>query len=156
MNCSTVIPNKGIGPIQLGMSKSEIDALFDAEDIEIQQIDTLFINDEEKHQLLSVRYDDSKFIVLYDAHHMAIEISAVIDFFKAPPLTLYDINLLESSAEDIIPLLSHYAPSTYDGADKDLSTTYIFEDLGITLWRESGFHSKLLTQLSQLKSLNKA
>lgn len=145
MNSYNVIPNKGIENIELGMSKVEIDTLFHGKCIEEEQIEKLLFKGEEKTNLVFVRYDNSRFTVLYDSNKIAIEISATIPFFEEEFLMLYDMNLLQTPAEDVILELSKEASYTYDGDDKDLSTTYIFEELGITLWRESGFHSKLLT-----------
>lgn len=144
MNCHIVTPSKGIGNIQIGMSKTEIDNMFNPKYTEEEKINHLVFNCEEKTNLLSVRYNNSMFVVLYDSSNTAIEISAAIDFFEDEPLILYDMDLSRSKAEDIILTLRNYASFTYDGDDEDLSTTYIFKDLGITLWRESGFHSKLL------------
>lgn len=145
MNSYNVIPNKGIENIELGMSKVEIDTLFHGKCIEEEQIEKLLFKEEEKTNLVFVRYDNSRFIVLYDSNKIAIEVSVTIPFFEEEFLMLYDMNLLQTPAEDVILELSKEASCTYDGDDKDLSTTYIFEELGITLWGEAGFHSKLLT-----------
>ena len=146
MNTYIIVPNQSLGELKLGMQKSEIDSLFSTKKIEEKQISSLTFKGEEKTNLLFVRYDNSKFTVLYDSSYRAIEICAAIRCFEPGELMLYDMDLLQTRVEDIIPSLGKCSSYTYDDEeDEDLSTEYTFDSLGISLWRESGFHSKLLT-----------
>lgn len=130
-----IIPNKSIGAIKLGMEREQVEKLFDYKCEEEEQIG----------ELLSVRYNRSRIIILYE-NNKVVEITLDSSISEEYNVILEEINLFTTKVEDIIKYLRNYSEYSYNSDDELLSTEYIFKDLGIVFWRESAFHPKLLDE----------
>lgn len=131
----TIIPNKSIGAIKLGMERERVEKLFDYRHEEEEQIG----------ELLSVRYNRSQIIILYE-NNKVVEITLDSSISEEYDVILEEINLFTTKVEDIIKYLRNYSEYSYNTDDELLSTEYVFKDMGIVFWRESAFHPKLLKE----------
>ena len=126
-------PNKSIGQIKFGMTRNEINNLLnDEKKISSQNNDINFF-----------WYEDYIYLIGYKRNKV-IEINIMDKALYKYNVLLDGIDLFKNKVEDIIPYLKSKYELSFDGEDEDLSTLYEFTSLGISLWRESSFHSKLL------------
>ncbi len=118
-------PKRGIGTINLRMSKSEVERC---------------INDyAEKYEKHSYNRDGFKhcFQVEYDADERAIFIQLVYslkDYFNC---VFKDINIFTTKATELVSILEQISP--YDRDHWELGCTYYFPEIGLSLWRSSKF-----------------
>ena len=79
-----------------------------------------------------VRYQNGK----------AIEISVDRELRDEVKVSLYDLDVFHTPAEDVIRFMKQFGPCIHDEPDEQLSTEYEFPALGIRFWRERAFSRK--------------
>lgn len=148
-----VIPNKGIEPLQLGMSDKEI--LFALEQLHSkwagqQKISITEATDTDCY----TRYQDgsSFFMVKYE-NNKAVEIDVDCELREKMIIDIYGIDVFKTTAEELVSNLKKYSPCNYDMEDEQLSTSYEFEEIGIRLWREDAFHPKLFSDKTYMDEM---
>jgi len=128
METIVVYPQKGIGNILFGMTRQAVE----------QTLLSTYYEEPLKEGIL-VRYND--FHITYK-DNMVDEICINnLDHYR---VVFNNIDLFHTKAEEILDSLKRLSDYNCDGEDEYLSWTYYFKDLGMTLWRESVFHPKLL------------
>ncbi len=144
-----IIPGVGIGNIYFGMTREEVDKILGpGNNRDWSHVGTGF-----PKEWISVYYAD--FIVeFFENKVVGIEVFADVlseDNETRLPVFLHGISLFEEKAEDVVKKLEQYTPcvhilnDVYGAGDKDLATEYEFDDMGVALWREDGFRTKLLS-----------
>lgn len=58
---------------------------------------------------------------------------------------LFGMDCFQTTAEDLVEKLKSYGPFSCDCEDVQLGTEYLFDKIGVRLWRERAFHPKLLS-----------
>lgn len=150
-----VIPHVGIGPLKLGMSPEQILVTINQLRYQWTRPDKSKIQiSEYKSEDLLLRYmdHDSFFMVRYK-DDQAVEITIDNSLKELADITLFDINIFETPVEQLVADLKQFSAYTYDSDDEDLSTEYIFQDIGVRLWREHPFHKKLLLDKAYMKEM---
>ena len=87
-----------------------------------------------------VRYQNGK----------AIEISVDRELRDEVKVSLYDLDVFHTPAEDVIRFMKQFGPCIHD---EQLSTEYAFPALGIRFWRERAFHEKLLQDRAYVEAM---
>lgn len=108
-------PNIGVGPIKLGMHKSEVENIFGKPEFEKDNRAGYF----------------SGFMLNYNA-------SNKVEFIELAKSKLFTTsyegkNLHEITANEAVELVSNY--DSYDTNDPELGYSYIFKGLQLSLWR---------------------
>jgi len=149
MNSIIVTPHSNIGPLYLGMEHEEII-------VAIQKLsDELIFAKSEKFDMskdpqdnngvTNIRYiGNSFFFMVGYRDNRAVEISINHELRDHLPIILLGIDVFKTPAEEIVTALKRISSCTHDLEDEQLSTNYEFPDLGLRLWREEAFHTKLL------------
>ena len=152
-----VIPGKRVGRLELGMTQDEIlKAIYEmrvewgdagASDIEI-------IEDPEFDGLRCVRYMNWSsgipfFFIVTFRNGEAVEIGINRDVDSEKPVVypvkeMQRLALFQLPAELLVTYLKTFSDCIADNDDELLSNEYVFPELGLKLWRENAFHSKLL------------
>ena len=155
MNVLNVVPEKGIGTLHLGDSKEEIlcglkalEKEFGFSDKVNMQVSqdlcengyTRYISD---YYFFMVRYEDER----------AVEIAVNRDISQKAEVILYDMEVFNMYAEELIGILSQKSTFTCDTEDKDLAYNYEFSSIGIRLWRDGVFHPKLLEDKKYIEAM---
>lgn len=142
--------HEGIGLLKIGMRPEQIlasikemyaeERLSGDSDLPIQISEDLEI----VKGVTILRYTNPSFffMVQYQKGH-AVEISVDRYSGEHRKIMLYDIDIFQTSAEQLITRLKEFSSCVYDTDDEQLSYTYEFNDIGIRLWREDVFHPKL-------------
>lgn len=125
-----IIPHVQIGKIRLDMKKEEVDKLFGGSHMFLHAGD-------------HVTYEYGDYRIAYKGDEI-FEIVVLNPEDDEKAFILYSKDIFREKVEDLIAYLSDYASYTYDTEDVDLSFEYYFQSLGLSFWRESWFHSKLL------------
>lgn len=128
-----IIPNNSIGNIKFDMTRNEIKKLLNDEKVGKQNKNINFF-----------WYEDYTYLIGYKENKV-VEINITSNISNRYDVLLDNIDLFKNKVEDIIHYLKNKYLLTFDGEDEDLSTLYEFRSLGISLWRENSFHSKLLS-----------
>lgn len=150
-----VIPHVGIGPLKLGMSPEQILVTINQLRYQWTRPDKskiLITQDNGEDVLLRYMDHDSFFMVRYK-DDQAIEINIHKQLKELANITLFDINVFETPVEQLVADLKQFSAYTYDSDDEDLSTEYIFQDIGVRLWREHPFHKKLFLDKAYMKEM---
>ena len=84
---------------------------------------------------------------------MAIEISVDRELRDEVKVSLYDLDVFHTPAEDVIRFMKQFGPCIHDEPDEQLSTEYEFPALGIRFWRERAFHEKLLQDRAYVEAM---
>lgn len=90
-----------------------------------------------------VRYQNGK----------AIEISVDRELRDEVKVSLYDLDVFHTPAEDVIRFMKQFSPCIHHEPDEQLSTEYEFPALGIRFWRERAFHEKLLQDRAYVEAM---
>lgn len=157
MNVLPVVPYIGIGPLKLGLTPEQI---LDA----IHQVRSAFqlpgnreiqVSEDREYDGFSLRYqDESFFFMVRYQNNRAVEVAVDDALRERARITLYDLDVFQTPAEQCITFLKQFSPCSYDLDDEQLSTNYEFDDIGIRLWREHPFHPKLLSDESYMKEMS--
>lgn len=156
MTSLIVTPHRGIGPLRLGMSHSQI-------------LTAIYMLNHELHLPLSTNiqisrdlYDESPvirymnncffFMVQYRSDR-AVGIGIDYELRNHFPILLYNMDFFRTPASEMIEALKKLSPVTHDLEDEDLSYNYEFPKLGLRLWREDAFHPKLLKDAQYMKEM---
>ena len=152
-----VIPGKSIGRLELGMTRDEILRAIhemrmewgtaDVSDVEI-------IEEPEFDGLRCVRYMNWSsgipfFFIVAFRNGEAVEIGINRDVDSENPVVypikeMQHLALFRLPAELLVTYLKTFSICIADSDDELLSNEYVFSELGLKLWRENAFHSKLL------------
>lgn len=149
---------KSIGKLQLGMTHEEIlraihEMRMDWGDL--NESDVEITKDMEFDGLQCVRYMCFAdgcipffFIVTFrDDTAVEIGISKDVDLYHPvvyPVREMQHLPLFQLPADLLIAYLKTFGQCIADNDDELLANEYVFPELGLTLWRENAFHSKLL------------
>lgn len=153
----TVSPHIGIGALKLGMTPEQIlNAINEViEEFSIPNNGKMIISEGIEEDGFTIRYlgNGFFFMVIYQ-NNQAVEIS-VNDYIKEYAyVTLYEKEVFNTSAEELVNYLSNISPCIYDLDDRLLSTNYEFVDIGVRLWREDAFHEKLLLDKKYMEDMS--
>ena len=152
MDTIYVQPGKSIGPLILGMHRTEIEA--ELQKLSSQKEVQLREDSSKGSECYHVRYfvGDSRifFMVGYDMDKRAVSISAHRD---ARP-ELYGLDVSQTEAEPLVETLKQYDVCVFDYWDEQLSTQYTFPTIGVRLWREMAFHRKLLEDAAWMEEMS--
>lgn len=88
-------------------------------------------------------YGDLFFLVSYQGDY-AVEIGVDRSLSSMATVSLYNMDVFNTPAEQLVFALKEFSPCSYDLDDELLSTNYEFAEIGIRLWRDAAFHPKLL------------
>lgn len=156
MTSLIVTPHDGIGPLRLGMSHDQILTAIHmlSHELQLPSLANLTVSKDSFGQLLSIRYisDFFFFMVQYRDNH-AVEIAVDYELRNHLPILLYNIDVFNTPAMEIMERLKKLSPFTHDLEDEQLSTNYEFPQLGLRLWREHAFHPKLLNDVQYMKKM---
>lgn len=156
MKSLPVIPHVGIGPLKLGMSPEEmIDAINQVHvewalpgDLNVQ------IAEDKENDGFSLRYLDGSFFFMAQYQNgQAVEVAVDYALREHVAITLYDMDVFQTPAEQLVHFLKQFSPCSYDLEDEQRSTNYEFSDIGVRLWREQPFHPDLLSDESYRKEM---
>jgi len=128
-----VEPKKGIGPIQLGMSKEEVDICmeeYDTKYYDLQRVKHFFKN------TFEVEYDTEGKVIF-------IEVSSYVGNEKLS-FTFMNIDVFETKVDELVEKIDKISP--YDRNDWELGYTYHFPELQLCFWRPN-----ILTEQAMLE-----
>ena len=132
MECINVQPLVGCGALRFGMRWEEVEQLLGPGHYD---------DDLNPAQYYGWFRDWSVHIGFRDGRVYEIELADSIGEWA--DVMLGDIHVFHDKAEDVVAALEGQAACSWEFPDKELSTTYEFPELGVSLWRESAFHPKL-------------
>jgi hypothetical protein len=128
MDRLTIEPKKGIGIIQLGMTKTEVDECLqvytDTYEITYKQ------NPRNFHMKGAIR---SCFQLEYDSHGKVTFIQVSSGLKDVLSCVCMDMDVFHTKAEELIAELDKI--SKYDRDHKELGWTYDFPEWGLSFWR---------------------
>lgn len=156
MKSLSVIPHVGIGPLKLGMHPNQIlDALYQIRfELSLPYNREIQISKDKEDDGFSLRYlDDSFFFMVRYRDNQAVEIAVNLVLREHAIIMLYDMDVFQTLAEQLVTSLKQFSFCSYDMEDEQLSTNYEFNDIGVRLWREHSFHPKLLSDESYIKEM---
>lgn len=152
-----VIPFEGIGLLKLGMSPEQIlDAITEEwSNLNLFGNNNIQISKDTEDDGYSLRYiKGSFFFMVYYINDRAVEISVDREMSNRMNVVLYDVDVFNTPAEEVINSVRHFSKYSYDAEDELLSTNYVFNDIGIRLWREEAFHEKLLSDKAYMEKMS--
>lgn len=128
-------PHVGIGDIKLGMKRTEVRHIMNRD----------FISSQKNNVLIDAYYDYC-FHVHYNKQNRVdfIELANAITnnyqvFFK-------DISIFNTKSQDLVSYLEDFSNYNKDSMDAQLGYMYIFDDIGLTLWRSNVFKEDILNE----------
>ena len=148
MDALIIAPHQGIGPLKLGMSPQEILTAVEQLRAESQLPPStpVDISRETVGPLTCIRYQGDEFFFLVQYYqNRAVEIGVDGELSHHLPILLHGLEVFQTPAEDLVNTLKANSACIYDLEDEQLSTEYLFPQLGLRLWREMPFHPKLLS-----------
>ena len=150
-----VIPHEGIGPLKLGMSPEEIVRTLEQLHTEWSCREQLVITkDTEADGCYTLRYlDDASFFMVSYKDDKAVEISMNSLLREQAVITIYNMDVFKTPAEELVNDLKKLSSCTCDWEDEQLGTDYAFPEIGIRLWREEPFHPKLLSDKEYMEQM---
>ena len=152
-----VIPGKSVGRLELGMMQGEIlraihEMRMEWEDAGASDVE--IIEDPEYDGLRCVRYMNGSsgipfFFIVTFRNGEAVEIGINRDADSENPVVyqikeMQHLALFQFPAELLVTYLKTFSDCIADSDDELLANEYVFPKLGLKLWRENAFHSKLL------------
>jgi len=152
----SVIPHMGIGPLKLGMSPEQIIAAINQIRSEWALPDNrkIQISEDKEDDGFSLRYvHGSFFFMVRYRNNQAVEIAVDNELRNHIIITLYDMDVFQTPAEQLVLFLKQFGICSYDSDDEQLSWNYEFDNIGVRLWREHPFHPKLLSDESYMKEM---
>lgn len=156
MKTLRVLPNVGIGLLELGMSPNQILAAIKTEcyDLIVPSKD-IEISEDKEDDGYTLRYiTGSFFFMVRYRKDTAIEISVDRELSKIMTIALYDVDVFNTPAEDVVDYVKQFSKCNYDAEDEQLSTNYEFDDIGVRFWREEPFHKKLLSDKAYMEEMS--
>ena len=150
-----VVPHEGIGPLKLGMSPEEIVRTLEQLHTDWSYQERFIISkdiDADGCYVLQYQDDASFFMVSY-RDDKAVEISVNYLLREQAVITFSDLDVFKTPAEELVKALKKFGSCTCDWEDEQLGTDYVFPELGIRLWREEPFHSKLLSDKEYMEQM---
>ena len=152
-----VTPHEGIGSLKLGMSPEEILAAIQNDLTELKIVSKRGIQISQdagtRPNFQTLRYmEDIYFSMVRYQNGKAIEISVDRELRDEVKVSLYDLDVFHTPAEDVIRFMKQIGPCIHDEPDEQLSTEYEFA-LGIRFWRERAFHEKLLLDRAYVEAM---
>ena len=153
-----VTPHAGIGPLKLGMSPAEILAAIQdyLAELKIATKRGLQISEDREWDanFQTLRYmEDIFFSMVRYQNGKAIEISVNRELRGEAKVSVYDLDVFHTPAEDVVNFMKQFGPCVHDEPDEQLSTDYEFPTLGIRFWRERAFHEKLLQDRAYVEAM---
>lgn len=148
MDSLVMTPHQGIGPLKLGMSPQEILTAVEqlCAEAQLPTSTPVDISKETVGPLTCIRYQGDEFFFLVQYYqNRAVEIGLDGELSHHVPILLYGLEVFHLQAEDLVNTLKAHSTCIYDLEDEQLSTEYLFPQLGLRLWREMPFHPKLLS-----------
>ena len=148
MDSLVITPHQGIGPLKLGMSPQDILTAVEQLRAEAQLSSStpVDITRETVGHLTCIRYQGDEFFFLVQYYqNRAVEIGLDGELSHHVPILLYGLEVFHLQAEDLVNTLKAHSACIYNLEDEQLSTEYLFPQLGLRLWREMPFHPKLLS-----------
>lgn len=148
MDSLVMTPHQGIGPLKLGMSPQEILTAVEqlCAEAQLPSSTPVDISKETVGPLTCIRYQgDELFFLVHYYQDRAVEIGVDGELSHHLPILLYGLEVFHLQAEDLVNTLKAHSTCIYDLEDEQLSTEYLFPQLGLRLWREMPFHPKLLS-----------
>ncbi|UFJ40654.1 hypothetical protein LOK74_22020 [Brevibacillus humidisoli] len=124
MDTLLIEPGIGIGPIKLGMTEREVKDTLQAFSEKYLKIDRHF----SFYSLFKTRYDSDGKVIFVELCCYAKE------HFNC---LFRDIDVFNTKAEELVEMIDRI--SRYDRTHWEVGCTYIFPELGLTLWRPSEF-----------------
>ena len=104
------------------------------------------ISRESVGRLPCIRYQGDEFFFLVQYYqNRAVEIGLDGELRPHLPILLHGLEVFQTPVEDLVNTLKAHSACIYDLEDEQLSTEYLFPQLGLRLWREMPFHPKLLS-----------
>ncbi|WP_347488541.1 hypothetical protein ABDB91_15195 [Desulfoscipio sp. XC116] len=126
-------PHIGIGKVKLGMSRKAV-----------HEIMGMNFESLKRDNILIDLYYESCFQVNYNKEGVVnfIEIAdGIIDNFK---VVFKDIEIFKTKANDLVSYFEKISKYNKDDPDAVLGFMYIFEDIGVSLWRPNVFKEEIL------------
>lgn len=150
-----VIPHEGIGPLKLGMSPEEIVRTLEQLHTEWSCREKFVISkDTEADGCYTLRYtDEASFFMVSYKDDKAVEISVNSLLREQAVITIYNMDVFKTPAEELVNDLKKLSSCTCDWEDEQLGTDYAFPEIGIRLWREEPFHPKLLSDKEYMEQM---
>lgn len=153
-----IVPHEGIGLLKLGMNPDQIEAAILQQYGEWAPAENPRITiskDAEIDGVVCQRYlyGDLFFMVSYKDGY-AVEIGVDRSLSSMAVVSLYNMDVFTTPAEQLIFALKEFSPCFYDLDDELLSTDYEFAEIGIRLWREAAFHPKLLLDETYMNEMS--
>ena len=148
MDSLIITPHQGIGPLKLGMSPREILTAVEqlCAEAQLPTSTPVDISKETVGPLTCIRYQrDEFFFLVHYYQDRAVEIGVDGELSHHLPILLYGLEVFHLQAEDLVNTLKAHRACIYNLEDEQLSTEYLFLQLGLRLWREMPFHPKLLS-----------
>jgi hypothetical protein len=131
MKTIIVYPHRGIDNINFGMTRNKVEQIISPKHSGEQSInDGIYIQYSDYH----ITYKDNVVTEIY--------FTKQDDFI----VLLNNIDLFHTKAEEIFDAYKRISEYDCDCEDEYLSWTFYFKDLGMSLWRESAYHPKLLNE----------
>lgn len=156
MHSLIVTPGRSIGPLTLGMSPDEIlETLSHLRHIwDPQNSREIAITKGRDEDDFYWRYQDgfSFFMVRYQQER-AVEIGLDHYLRDQLPITLCQMDVFQTTAEELVKSLKRHSPCVCDSEDEQLGYNYVFPNIGVRLWRENCFHPKLLLDSKYMQGL---
>ena len=146
MKALRVKPNIGIGLLKFGMSPNQILAAIKTEcDDLIVPGQDIEMSEDKEDDGYTLRYiTGSFFFMVRYRNDKAIEISVDRELVRTKKVVLYDVDVFNTPAEEVVDYAKRFSKCSHDAEDEQLSTNYEFDDIGVRFWREEPFHKKLL------------
>lgn len=129
-----IVPNKCVGEIFLDMKQEDVEKILIGKHSSAGKSDSFYREFYEDHEIF-IEYNSSGNVVTIEL------VDVMTDMYE---VYLNGIEVFKTKAEKIVMELEKLDECIVEEPDKDLATEYVFENLGLTFWRSSAFHPKLL------------
>lgn len=156
MDTMHVQPGKSIGPLILGMHRTEIEAELQKLHLALGGQNEMLVREypsrgaESYHVRYIVGAPKIFFMVDYTTDGRSVSISVHRDAIPE----LYGLDVSRTEAEPLMEMLKQYDTCVFDDPDEQLSTQYTFPTIGVRLWRERAFHRKLLENAAWMEEMS--
>lgn len=138
-----IYPGDSIGPLKLGMDRSEMEAQLGQLCQQVGMAETLYIGCKETSAhssgyLLRYFMGRSMFLVDYNEQHRAISISVHRDTSSIAEVTLFGQPVFSMEAIDLMSFLQEKDDCVFDTDDALFCSQFTCPRLGLRLWRDFG------------------
>jgi hypothetical protein len=125
----------GVGNVKLGMTMEEVH-----EAMGMNFVSTKMFN------IITDRYMESNFRVDYDKHNI-VNFIELINYITDYSQVFYEeVNVFQTKAAELVAYFERYANYNHDLVEAQSGSGYVFEDLGISLWRSRVFSKEFLKE----------